>query len=149
MRVRTELKKKLRRDFGIRLRQLRETQDLTGKKMAEMLQIDRVALQRHEAGQWSPEYPVLLRLCDAFDVSMDWLLFNKGPMFYKQKELDAKSAAAEKNDCMKALKEEYRELLEYMEKFPVLRYELLLQFQKFLRDQQGPQNPILAKKEEA
>jgi hypothetical protein len=62
--------------------------------------------------------------------------------------LEAKAAAAEKNDCMKALKEEYRELLEYMEKFPVLRYELLLQFQKFLREQQGQQGPILAKKEE-
>ncbi len=153
MRVKTELKKKLRRDFGLRLRQLREGQDLSGKKMAEMLHIDRVSLLRHEAGQWLPEYPILQTISDTFNVSMDWLLFNKGPMFYNQKELEAKAAAAkqeaaEKHDCMKALKEEYRELLDYMEKFPVLRYELLLQFQKFLREQQGLQAPAITKKEE-
>ncbi|MCX6579576.1 MAG: helix-turn-helix transcriptional regulator [Candidatus Aminicenantes bacterium] len=94
MRVKTELKKKLRRDFGVRMRQLRETQGLTGTKMAGMLQIDRGTLKRHEDGQWMPEYPILLKISNAFDVSMDWLLFNKGPIFYKQKDLEAKAAAA-------------------------------------------------------
>jgi len=39
------------------------------------------------------------------------------------------------------LRDEYRELLDNMEKYPVLRYEILLQAQKFLESQQGLHGP--------
>lgn len=152
MRVKSEHKKQLRKDLGRRFRQFRETQEISQKRMAEMLGINRISLYRHEEGKWFPEYSILHRISEAFDLSMDWLLFNKGPVLYSQKEQEAKAAALkkeaeEKHDCRNVLKEEYRELLDYMERFPVLRYELLLQFQEFLRKQRGVQSPPITKEE--
>jgi DNA-binding XRE family transcriptional regulator len=132
MRLRTELKRKLRKQLGTRLEQLRDTLELSRNKMAARLDVHRVTLQRNEDGRALPEISTLLKLSNAMDVSMDWLFFDKGPMFYKQKTDEEQNKPV--HNCMDALPPDYRELLEYMDKFPVLRYEILLQFRKFLKD---------------
>lgn len=140
MRIKSELKRKLRQELGKRLRQLRENLNLSGKKMAEMLNLHRVTLQRNEDGRAMPEISTLFKLSETFDVSMDWLLFDKGPMSYKEKtadEVKEEQDPMENHDCMAALPKDYREMLEYMDKFPVLRYEILLQFRKYLQDKKG------------
>lgn len=131
MRIRSELKRKLRKDLGQRLGQLRETLELSRNKVAGMLNVHRGSLQRNEEGKALPEISTLFKLSETFDVSMDWLFFNKGPMFYKQKTAEEKER---EQNPINALPEEYRELLEHMEKLPVLRYEILLQFRRFLQD---------------
>ena len=132
MRYISDIKRKLRKEIGARLGQLRETLEMSGNKMASMIAIDRSALLRNEVGQYFPEYSTLVKLSSVFGVSLDWLLVNKGPMYYNEKivELGDKSNKI-------VIREEYRDLLNNMEKYPVLRYEVLLQFQKFLESKQG------------
>lgn len=144
MRFRTEFKRKLRKEIGARLAQLRETLDLSRNKMAGMINIDRAAFQRNEEGQWFPEYSTLVKLSSAFGVSLDWLLVNKGPMYYKEK-----IAETEKGQSgSMVMREEYQDLLDNIEKYPVLRYEVLLQVQKFLESKQGQPGPSASQTKE-
>jgi hypothetical protein len=60
---------------------------------------------------------------------MDWLIFNKGPMHYGERQ-------PEKGDEKKALNLEtvsphVQELLEYMERDPLLQHEVLVHFYKY------------------
>jgi len=82
MRFKTEFKKKLRKDLGARLCHLRESLELSRNKMAGLLNVTRSAFQRNEEGRWFPEYTTSLKLSEVFNVSMDWILANKGPMYH-------------------------------------------------------------------
>ncbi len=58
---------------------------------------------------------------------MDWLILNKGPMLYKEKDSENQAAT----NPLDALPREIRELVEHMECIPVLKYETLLSFHQF------------------
>jgi transcriptional regulator with XRE-family HTH domain len=136
MRHRSEFKRKLRKEIGARLAQLRETLNLPRTKLSGMIGIDRASIQRYEEGQYFPEISTLVTFSRVLGISLDWLLVNKGPMYYKEKMPET-----EENEGVKLLmREEYRDLLDNMEKFPVLKYEVLLQVQKFLEIRQGKLN---------
>jgi len=145
MRLITDFKRKLRKDIGARLAQLRETLELSRNKMAGKINISRAAFQRNEEGQWFPEFSTLVKLSSVFGVSLDWLLVNRGPMYYKQKI--AETEGNERDSLL--MREEYRELLDNLEKYPVLRYEVLLQVQKFLENKQGQPGPVQPKEQES
>ncbi|MCP5051203.1 MAG: helix-turn-helix transcriptional regulator [bacterium] len=132
MRRKTKLKRDLRNGLGQRLKTLREGMKLSRNQFAGMLNRTRTTFQRNEEGDSFPEYSTLFKLSEKFDVSIDWLLCNKGPMYYKEKQADPNPM--ENHNCMDSLKEEYRELLTYMEEIPVLRYEILLSFRKYLEE---------------
>jgi transcriptional regulator with XRE-family HTH domain len=133
MRKKSELKRNLRKGLGDRLAQLRHSLEMSRNKMASTIDIHRVTFQRNEEGRALPEISTLFKLSETYDVSMDWLLFNKGPMVYKEKAAETQQADQE-HDCMDILPKDYRELLEYMDKLPILRYEILLHFRKYLQD---------------
>lgn len=144
MRHRSEFKRKLRKEIGARLAQLRETLNLPRTKLSGMIGIDRASIQRYEEGQYFPEISTLATLSGVLGVSLDWLLVNRGPMYYKEK-----IAETDENERDRLLlREEYRALLDNMEKYPVLRYEVLLQVQKFLESKQGQPNPNAGHPEE-
>ncbi len=136
MRKRTKLKGELRKGLGQRLVKLRNTLNISRVGMAKKLDRSRTTYFRNEDGVCFPEFSVLFELSEKFDVSIDWLLCNRGPMFYKQKESEQipPPDPMENHDCMDSLKDEYRELITYMEKLPVLRYEILLNFRKYLEE---------------
>jgi len=135
--------------------------------MASRLGISRGAYNKNERGINFPCIDTQRRLSEDFDISMDWLLFNKGAMFYKEKDvrerereleqaveelkrqleeerkkheaeykrLEAECKRHEKAAQDKAagleIKPEVRELLDTMERVPMLFYEIMLHFQKF------------------
>ncbi|MCP5103353.1 MAG: helix-turn-helix domain-containing protein [bacterium] len=134
MRIKSEFKRKLRISMGNRLKQLRKSMELSRNKMAAMINVNPTTLLRNEDGSSFPEYSTLSKLAETFDVSMDWLLCNKGPMLYKKKIEDENYDPMANHDCMDALPNEYRELLENMDELPVLRYEILLHFRKYLQE---------------
>jgi len=53
--------------------------------MAAHFGITKNGYERNERGETLPGIDTLNRLSKNFDISMDWFLFNKGPMDYKPK----------------------------------------------------------------
>lgn len=113
--------------------------------MATRLGITPGAYRKYETGKNFPFRNTLKRLADDFNISMDWLFFNKGPMYYKEKGQKEKELEEERMNLEKMTKEiaagpGVTELLEYMKQTPVFYHKLML----FFRDYQT-ENPPPAK----
>ena len=61
-------------DISERIKYLRIKNDLTQKKMAEIIGIKEVSYQRYEYGDSTPGLTKLVFLADYFDVSLDYLI---------------------------------------------------------------------------
>lgn len=60
--------------FSTRLKELRNTRNLTQKTVAEAVGMAPMAYQRYEYGTREPAFRQLLALADYFDVSLDYLV---------------------------------------------------------------------------
>ena len=60
-------------DIGKRLKELRKSENLTQKQLAERLGISRVNYTRYETNTVRPDYETLILIADFFDVSLDYL----------------------------------------------------------------------------
>ncbi|SHE36065.1 Helix-turn-helix [Caldanaerobius fijiensis DSM 17918] len=56
------------------LKKLRKSHNMTQDELAEMLNLSRSAISLYETGRREPDYTVLTKLADIFDVSVDFLL---------------------------------------------------------------------------
>ena len=81
---------------GERLAQIRKMLNYTSRQMATRLGITDSGYSRNESGENLPGISSLRVLQKEYDISIDWLFFNKGPMHYKSKHkastLDNESA---------------------------------------------------------
>lgn len=117
-------RKSLLREIGERLRKAREPFKFSQNEMADYLGAYRTSYSRYESGRTSPQMISLYRLAMANDFSLDWLITNRGPMFYSEKEKTGVGPLGEDVD----------ELLEHMKHIPLLRHEVLVLFYKFKED---------------
>ena len=60
--------------FGSRLRALREDNDLTSIELSEILNITTRALNYYENDMREPSFPLLVKMADYFNISLDYLL---------------------------------------------------------------------------
>ncbi|MEV6867411.1 helix-turn-helix transcriptional regulator [Streptosporangium subroseum] len=60
----------LRRQFGLRLRDVREQQGLTQERLGELAEVDRKTINRIENGMYSPRLDNVFQIADALDVSV-------------------------------------------------------------------------------
>lgn len=60
--------------FNVRLTYLRKDKKITQKDMAEVLGITRPAYTAYETGKRQPDFEMLQKIADYFDVSTDYLL---------------------------------------------------------------------------
>ncbi len=60
--------------FKQRLVQLREENNLTQKKLAEIIYMNNRTINHYETGIREPDFDTLITLADFFDVSTDYLL---------------------------------------------------------------------------
>lgn len=60
--------------FNVRLKELRESRDLTTRDVANFLSVSIRLIQRYEKGERKPDIEGLKRLADFFEVSTDYLL---------------------------------------------------------------------------
>lgn len=121
-------KKALRREITFRFKQMREALMCSQEKMAAHLGMVRGSYSKYENGYALPNLHTLNVLSTGFDVSLDWLISDKGPMFYTEKTMLVRKADLEN------VMDDVKELLESMERIPLLRYEVLSFFQKFKLD---------------
>ncbi|MCP5053137.1 MAG: hypothetical protein GY940_38575, partial [bacterium] len=102
---------------------------------------------RNESGAAIPGARTLWLLCKEYDVSMDWFLFNKGPMSFKQKEPGTTEPETkpqkEPEVIIKTitvpmeLPGDVEELFDHMKNIPLLHYEILTHFHKFKVENEG------------
>ncbi|MFX3651080.1 MAG: helix-turn-helix domain-containing protein [Paenibacillus sp.] len=60
--------------YGNRIAELREQRGLTQEELASSIHITRAALSHYEKNRRKPDFEVLTRLADIFDVSIDYLI---------------------------------------------------------------------------
>ncbi|MGD2090445.1 MAG: helix-turn-helix transcriptional regulator [Candidatus Aminicenantes bacterium] len=148
-------KREFSQEVGRQLKMLRRQLGYSRTEMAEQFGISNNALGKNENGESFPNVQTLHRLASQFDISMDWFLFNKGSMYYKEKktteELEKEVARLQKEleqarmidketkqeiiegvpDAEPQLAPDVRELVEHMAKIPLLHYEILAYFHRF------------------
>jgi transcriptional regulator with XRE-family HTH domain len=120
---------------ALRLKAIREQIGCTPVQMAARLGITSGAYNKYEAGKNFPFKNTLKRLAEDFNISMDWLFFNKGPMYYnekgqREKELEEKQKELEKMTQDKAASPEVKELLACMNQDPIFYHKIMLYFRE-------------------
>lgn len=60
-------------NLGKKLKELRQSDNLTQQQLADKLQISRVNYTRYETNAVRPDYEVLIKIADYFDISLDEL----------------------------------------------------------------------------
>jgi transcriptional regulator with XRE-family HTH domain len=121
----------LSKQIGDRFIQLRDSLDYSRNQMAERLDITASTYARYEIGAVLPGPHILMILARRFDLSLDWLITGKGPMFYRERE-----AAVAKEEPGSGLLDQpdVLEMLNHMAQLPLFRHEILSFFYK-LKDQ--------------
>ncbi|MCP5102815.1 MAG: helix-turn-helix transcriptional regulator [bacterium] len=114
---------------GLRLREVREQLRFSPVEMAARMGIKAGSYYKNENGETFPGLRTLARLQKDFDISMDWLIFNKGPMNFKEKQLEKKGET--KTPGIEKNTQEMKELFNQMEQDPRLRHEVLAYFYKY------------------
>ena len=79
-------KSKMLRKIAEKLENLREQFGYDRKGMAGHLELSRVGYGKNENGETYPGVKTLFLLSEGHDISIDWLMFDKGPMHFKEKE---------------------------------------------------------------
>ena len=120
-------KKDLLHETAQRMRKIRETLRLSAVDITGNIKTHSATYYKYENARAFPHFTILFRLGNSLGISMDWLILNKGPMLYKEKDSENQAAA----NPLDALPREIRELVEHMERIPMLKYETLLSFHQF------------------
>ncbi|MCP5051875.1 MAG: helix-turn-helix transcriptional regulator [bacterium] len=118
-----------------RFKKIREVFELSQEKMAKKLGVTRSTYTRYETARLIPGRLTLKKLAFRLNISMDWLLFNKGPMLYKEKIAGTKGedpkTAAETSPELELAMGDAKEMLGYMVKHPLFQFEMLTHFHRF------------------
>ena len=64
----------LKSTFGSRLRNLREDSNLTQTELANIFKVTPPSISKYEKDVRSPDYSLLIKIADFFNVSVDYLL---------------------------------------------------------------------------
>lgn len=114
-------------DFSNRLKELRESQDITQEQLAKLLNVSRPTIAGYETRQRQPDYEKLILIADLFNVSVDFLLTGEsadevvtiGKVKYTEEMIDQKVDASYQKLGLRAKASvmEYIYLLELREKY--------------------------------
>jgi transcriptional regulator with XRE-family HTH domain len=118
-----ERRKSVRAISG-KFKNVREMLRISPDNMAARMGVTRSSYNKYEYGGAFPSPIGLKTLANDFDISLDWLIADKGPVIYKEKTGLTADMADVKNDV--------KSLLADMERIPLLRYEVLAHYHKFI-----------------
>jgi transcriptional regulator with XRE-family HTH domain len=126
--------KSLKNAVSSKLIQLRQSLHYSTKKMAGYFNVSAITYHRYEQSKMLPGFTALYSAAEKLGISLDWLVCNKGPIYYK--EIEKKIQVEEKKETPQdfltgASQEEIKDLLEHMNRIPLLRHEVLVYFYKF------------------
>ena len=133
------MKQQLRKEIGMRLREIRKALGYTQVKMVSFFEIGRANYSRIEKGVIFPSPSILNTLGSKFHVSLDWLIANEGEMFIPDDQ---------KPNEMEILKSrkynrEINDLLFHLATVPLVRHSILSFFLEYKQKHQGVIEEIL------
>jgi transcriptional regulator with XRE-family HTH domain len=111
------------REIGSRLKELRKHLDYSRDRMAAFFEITPNGYGKNESGETFPRLPSLRRLSEELNISMDWLIFKRGAMYFQESQPGI-TIKEEKKTGLEETMPDVRELLEYMEQDPQFKYEV-------------------------
>ncbi len=116
-------KKRFRKDVGVRLRETRHKLGLSQDALGKTLGLTHSTIARYELGTRIMTPEILALLNERFNLSLDWLLCDKGTMFLERE--NTMEAAADASEM------EEKEMVENMIRFPLLMQLMLAHYRKF------------------
>ncbi len=135
-------KKEFLQETAIRLRKVRKHLRFTRTQMAERFGLGPNAYRKMESGESFFSGQTLERLFFDYNISMDWLLFNKGTMFRQdleqvepmRQQLTVNKERLEELEKETAglppLTEDIKQMLIRMDKNPKIYHEIMLTFHR-------------------
>ncbi len=126
LRISEPMKKKNYKDFGDRLKEIREKLNFSQEKMAGYFDFGRTAYTKNEKGYTFPHFSMLVTLVNVFNVSLNWLIGNVGGMFIGEEKKESKEGDTNNEDL--------KDLLYHMRNVPLVYYSIMDHFQKFKID---------------
>jgi transcriptional regulator with XRE-family HTH domain len=117
------IRRNVLRGGGKRLKEIRQLLKLTPLEMAKKLGITVACYYKNENGVTFPRMATLKMFQKDLDISMDWMLFEKGPMYYREK---CKTVTDENKLPGVVEMPEVKELLECMDKDARFRHKVLI-----------------------
>lgn len=117
-------RRKLVKEISVKIKNVREMLRISPDNMAARMGVTRSSYNKYEYGDAFPS-PIGLKILAAdFNISLDWLIADKGPIIYKEK--------TELTTDMADVNSDVKSLLADMERIPLLRYEVLTLYHKFI-----------------
>jgi transcriptional regulator with XRE-family HTH domain len=113
-------------NIGGRLKKIRKHLDLSKLEMAGRMGLSYEGYFKNESGVTLPGGATLNALQKNYNISMDWLLFEKGPMLFNDKPSPEQSTRIPGK-----WSDELDELMSSMENDPQLMHEILVYFYKY------------------
>lgn len=120
--------------IGDRLKYLREQLRFSRNDFAIRLGIAMNGYSKNEIGMNLPSMATLNRLANGFNISMDWLLFNKGNMYFQEKLPEENNIGEKKIASLNESEPDVRELFEFMHNDPLLKHEVLAYFFRYKKE---------------
>lgn len=124
-------------EIGYKIRKVREALKLKNSELADGIGHHRSSFCRYELGKTAIRIMTLYKLGAKYNVSLDWLIRDKGEMFYTEKAVSEpekekiETPAPPPQPAVDPIPPDIRELADHMERIPLLRYEILTYFHKF------------------
>ncbi len=127
---------------GGRLNQLRSHLGIAQDQMADRLGIRLVTYGKNERGEHLPVLRTVLTLRRGLGVSLEWLLFGRGPMFEKdwRAEIHREARQETREELAREVKKEIHsedvftrevaEMIELMKAVPLLRHKVMGNYQE-------------------
>ncbi len=112
-----------------RLRMVRRHFGYSQNKMAQSLGCSRETYRKNERGYYLLTIDTLAALYEKLGVSIEWLLFNRGPML-RDKGIKKSELKLETQADM-SFPDELDEMISMMKNVPFLRYAVMGYYQKF------------------
>ncbi|MCK4764763.1 MAG: helix-turn-helix transcriptional regulator [Candidatus Aminicenantes bacterium] len=116
--------KELRKEISIRFKKMRDALGFSQEKMGANMGAARPSIANYERGDAFPNLESIKMLANNFDISLDWLIAEKGPMFFAGK------AQQEAGVDREELPDNIGEIFDIMLRVPAVRYGMLSYFYK-------------------
>ncbi len=123
------IKNEYEKKIALKLKQIREVHHLSKAGMAAKLGIHLESYCRNENSIRTPHVSTLYNVGNDLNISLDWLVMDKGEMYYKEKVEEKKTEPQMTGNLSQST--DMKELLDHMEKIPLLRFEMMSHFYKF------------------
>jgi transcriptional regulator with XRE-family HTH domain len=115
-------------EFGRRVRSIRENMRLKQNEFAAGLNFSEGYICQIEKGNANPTYEFFYKLALKYNVSMDYLFYGKGELFFKRK------LAFEEDEGMRDSIDSNDDLLWFLEHSELFRMKIMVEAKRFLYD---------------